>query len=496
VNLSFVLPACVFVSVFAVFACAQEAKEAEEKWSDPAPPEVRKVPEEAAELIAEGYEGLTFHAAAKPRAASAINAEWHRFLGPNDDGTTPETNLLSKFPDSGLSVVWEMEKGTAYTSPVIADGRLVFFTRFEDRETIMALDPQTGKKFWQQDYAVEYRDRYGFNNGPRASAVIDDGKVYTLGVTSVLSCLDLKSGTVLWRRDLDAEFEVEDYFFGHGACPIVHGGKVIVNLGGADGLCVAAFDQQDGKLVWGTRHEWRASYASPIVKQLRGEDRLLVFAGGDSRPAVGGLLCIDPNSGELLDEFSWRSDKYESVNGSTPIVVGDNRVYISDCYSKGGVMLELGEDLKWMELWQAADFGLHWNTPQLLDGYLYGFRGRNEPDAWLACYSAQSGEEKWRDDLQWNVKVGDSDYRMAFFRGSILQADGRFYCLGELGSFAVLAMDSTGVQVTSRAQLFTARSTWSLPVVSNGLLYLMQHEDGYDDSSLARMICYDLRAGE
>ena len=408
---------------------------------------------------------------------------------------SPETNLLAEFPDQGPALVWEMEKGTGYTSPVIVDGRLVFFTRFEDRETIMALEPETGKKFWQQDYPIEYRDRYGFNNGPRASAVIDSGKVYTLGVTSVLSCLDLKTGTLLWRRDLDAEFDIEDYFFGHGACPIVHGGRVIVNLGGSGGLCVAAFDQHDGKLVWGTQHEWRASYASPIVKKLRGEDRLLVFAGGDSRPPVGGLLCIDPETGELFDDFPWRSDKYESVNGSTPVVVGENRVYISDCYSEGGVMLELGEDLKFEEVWKAPDFGIHWNTPLLSDGYLYAFRGRNEPDAWLACYSAESGEEKWRDDLQWDIKVGESNYRMAFFRGAILQADGRFYCLGELGSFAILAMNPAGVEVTSRAQMFTARSTWSLPVVSNGLLYLMQHEDAYDGSSPARMLCYDLRAG-
>lgn len=455
---------------------------------------VHEVAADIAEPVANGFEGLTFHAAPKSRSESAVNADWHRFLGPNDDGTTPETELLAKFPDTGPAVVWEMEKGTGYTSPVIASGRLLYFTRFGDSETLMALEPETGKKFWQQDYAVDYRDRYGFNDGPRASPVIDGGKVYTLGVASVLSCFDLKTGTLLWRRDLHREFAIEPYFFGHGACPIVYGGKVIVSLGGADGLCVAAFDQHDGKLVWGTKHEWRASYASPIVKELRGADRLLVYAGGDSRPPTGGLLCIDPVTGELLDEFPWRSDKYESVNGSTPRMAGANRVYISDAYSEGGVMLELGEDLKWKELWKAPDFGLHWNTPQFKDGYLYGFRGRNEPDAWLACYSAESGKENWREDLQWNIDADGQDYRMSFFRGSLLQADGRFYALGELGSFAVLAMNPAGVQVTSRAQLFTARSTWSLPVVSHGLLYIAQHEDAYDSGKAARVICYDLRA--
>ncbi len=439
---------------------------------------------------------LTFHAAPKPRSESAVNADWHRFLGPNDDGTTPETHLLAKFGDEGPPVVWEMEKGIGYTSPVIVGDHLVYFTRLEDRETIMALHPETGERYWQRDYPVEYRDRYGFNSGPRASAVIDSGKVYTLGVTSILTCLDLKTGTLLWQRNLNSEFAVEPYFFGHGACPIVYDGKIIINLGGSDQLCVAAFDQHNGRLVWGTRHEWRSSYASPIIKPLRGEDRLLVFAGGDSKPPVGGLLCIDPTTGKLLDAFPWRSDKYESVNGSTPLVVSENRVYVSDVYSEGGVMLELDEDLKWHSVWTAPDFGLHWNTPQLKDGYLYGFRGRNEPDAWLACYHAESGKEQWREDLQWTIDANGRDYRMSFFRGSILQADGRFYTLGELGSFAVLAMNPAGAEVTSRAQPFTARSTWSLPVVCKGLLYLAQHEDAYDTQKAPRVICYDLRAGE
>jgi len=477
----------------ALNTCAQESGAA---FIDPAPPEVNEVVEGAEIPQAAPFEELTFHAAPKPRVQSAVNADWHRFLGPNDDGTTPETHLLASFDEQGPPVVWEMVKGIGYTSPVIVGEYLVYFTRLGDRETIMALHPETGQRYWQRDYPVEYRDRYGFNSGPRASAVIDSGKVYTLGVTSILTCLDLKTGTILWQRDLNTEFEVDPYFFGHGACPIVYDGKVIVNLGGKGQLCVASFDQHHGGLVWGTRHEWRASYASPVIKPLRGEDRLLVFAGGDSRPPVGGLLCIDPKTGSLLDAFPWRSTKYESVNGSTPLVVGENRVYISDVYSEGGVMLELGEDLKWKSIWTAPEFGLHWNTPQLKDGYLYGFRGRNEPDAWLAAYHAESGKEQWREDLQWTIDADGRDYRMSFFRGSILQADGRFYTLGELGSFAVLAMNPAGAEITSRAQPFTARSTWSLPVVCNGLLYLAQHDEAYDTKAEPRVICYDLRAGE
>ncbi|MCB1063185.1 MAG: PQQ-like beta-propeller repeat protein [Verrucomicrobiae bacterium] len=468
-----------------------------EPWPDPAPPTVAEVPADTVAPVAGEFDRLKFHAAPKPLPEGAVTEDWPRFLGPNDDGTTGETKLLKKFPEGGPKVVWEMEKGTGYTSAIIADGRLVFFDRIDDEERIDCLDPETGQRFWSFAYPVEYRDRYGFNNGPRASAVLNAGKVYTLGVTSMLTCLDLKTGTKLWQRDLDAEFDVAPYFFGHGSCPIVYDGKVIVNLGGAGDLCVAAFDQHSGKLVWGTKHVWKSSYASPVVKTLRGEPRLLVFAGGESDPPVGGLLCIDPATGVLHDAYPWRADKYESVNGSTPVVVGENHVYVSDCYEKGGVMLELSEDLKWQEVWKAPEFGIHFTTPLVKDGFLYGFRGRNEPDAWLACFDAATGKEKWREDPEWSIEIpGGREYRLRYFRGNLLQADGRTWALGELGTLAMFNLSPDGFESVDRTQLFLARATWSLPVLHHGLLYVSQHELNNLDGTPPRLICYDLRAEE
>ncbi len=462
-------------------------------FTDPAPPAVTKVPEAAVVPEPVIFEGLTFHAAPKPLSPDAVTAEWPRFLGPTDNAKTPETHLLDRFPEGGLKKVWEMEKGNSYTSPVIVDGRLVTFNRFDDEEVVQCLDPETGRQFWAHRYPVVYSDRYGFSNGPRASAVIEEGRVFTLGVTSILTCLDLATGTRLWQRNLSSEFERASYFFGHGCCPIAHDGKIIVPLGTSDQLSVAAFDQISGKLVWGTKHEWQASYASPVVATLQGEERLLVFAGDDSEPPVGGLLCIDLETGVLHDAFPWRPDKYESVNGSTPVAVGEDRIFLSSSYGKGSVLLHLTPELKWEEVWRAPDFGLHWTTPLLLDGHLYGFQGRNEPDAWLAAYEVTTGKEAWRADPDWTVPTGTGrDYKMKYLRGSLLQADGRTYALGELGSFGILKLTPAGLEEGDRTQLFLARSTWSLPVIHRGLLYIAQHEDDMEGNA-PRLICYDLR---
>jgi outer membrane protein assembly factor BamB len=157
-------------------------------------------------------------------------------------------------------MVWEVKKGEGYTSPAIEGDVLVLFHALAGRETIECLHSETGQRYWTSDYEIDYRDRFGFANGPRGSPVIGEGRVVTLGVTSVLTCLDLKTGRVAWRRDLRKEFHVPQDFFGQGGTPLILDGKVIVNVGGKQGpatdndsaeryavlatpgLCVGAFD--------------------------------------------------------------------------------------------------------------------------------------------------------------------------------------------------------------------------------------------------------------
>ena len=100
-------------------------------------------------------------------------------------------------------LIWEFAKGTGYTSPAIAGDRLVFMHRVADEEIIECLHPETGASRWRFRYATAFEDRYGYNNGPRSSPVIDaGGRVYTVGAEGKLHCLDLASGKVTWKRDL------------------------------------------------------------------------------------------------------------------------------------------------------------------------------------------------------------------------------------------------------------------------------------------------------
>jgi outer membrane protein assembly factor BamB len=343
--------------------------------------------------------------------------------------------------------------------------------------------------------------------------------VVTLGVTGILTCMDLKTGRVAWHRDLRQEFNVPQDFFGQGGTPLLLDGKVIVNVGGkaapvpADdsseryaalataGLSVGAFDLKTGALVWGVKDAWGASYASPVPATMHGRKVVFVYAGGEGNPAIGGLLCLDPKDGAVLSRFPWRAEDYIQAIGSSPTVIpGLNRVFISTAYPKGrplgGVMVEFDKEFRAKEAWKSQKFATHWMTPVYHEGFLYGIDGETENNAELVCFDARDGTEKWRKDIVWeDTEAGRGrPAQLGILRASLLKVDGKFLVLGELGTLLWMDLTPQDAKVESRAQLFYAMNTWCLPAISNGLLYVTQNsQEQVRTQTGERLMCFDLR---
>ncbi len=449
--------------------------------------------------IASAEDRLNVHQAPQPLPPDAKTEAWTRFLGPRDNATSLETGLAKAWPDDGPTLLWEVTKGEGYTTPAIADGRLVLFHRWEGKETIECREPETGKQMWVVDYPVIYRDQYGYSNGPRGSPVIDGDHVYTFGVTATLTCVNLKEGKLVWQRDLKKDFQVPQYFFGSGSSPLVNGDLLVVNVGGGeapaqDRPTVVAFDKTTGETRWITKHPWGASYASPIAATFHGKERLLVFAGGKSRPTIGGLMLLNPSDGAILDTFDWRAAKIESVNATTPLVQG-NRIFLTETYRKGGVALDVSEDPeKFSVAWEAPDFAIHWSMPVSHDGHIYGFHGEREPFAELVCYDWNTGKCQWRDEMRWTETINGRQMINSPFRGSLLHVEKKFLCLGEGGSLLWLDLTPKGVKTLQRTQLFNATQTWSTPAIHRGLVYISQHYQDLRGKTKPRLLCYDFRA--
>lgn len=471
----------------------------------------------------EAFDRLTFFTAPKPLAKDAKTSDWPRLLGPTNDAHSPETPLLKTWAQAEPKPVWEVQMGEAYNSPAISGDYCVIFHALEGKETIECLDRETGKRFWSRDYPISYQDRYGFGSGPRGSPVIADGVVVTYGVTSELHAFDLKTGKDLWTHDLRKEYNVPQDFFGAGGTPLLLAGRVILNVGGKKaalegneglrdrkqhlaeaGVSVAAFDLHSGKVLWTVEDAWGASYASPIPAQLHGQTKVLIYAGGESDPAIGGLMCIDPVSGKLHSKFPWRSEDYIQAIGSSPTLIPDkNRAFITTAYPKGrplgGVMVEYDAQFQAKEVWQSKKLAVHWMNPVYHDGHLYAIDGETEPKSRLVCVNADTGVEVWEQHIEWedaefSKQTGRANpTRLSILRASLLRADDAFLCLGETGSLHWLDLSPAGAKVLAQTQLFYALNTWSLPALSHGLLYVRQQSQDLLHKSEPRIICLDIR---
>jgi outer membrane protein assembly factor BamB len=495
-----VRPLLGLIAVTIVGGIARSAEIAPATFTDPAPPTVQAaadVPAPAAQSNAD----VTFHAAPKRLPNGAVTSDWPWFLGPTHNAVSTETKLVDDLSKSPPTLVWEMKKGQGYASPAVVDGRLILFHRVADEEVVECLDALNGNRFWRFAYPTNYEDRYGLCDGPRSSPAVADGMVYTIGAQGKLHCLKLATGQLIWQRDLMAEFNLTQNFFGVGASPLIEGNDLIINVGAPAGPCVAGFDLKTGKMLWGAGDAWGPSYATPTPAIIHGHRRVLVFAGGESDPPTGGLLCIDPVNGHLDCTFPWRGTVRESVNASSPVIVGD-RIFISECYGSGGVLLDMLADGSCKPIWTNPAFGTHFMSAMPRDGYLYGIDGHGPEDAFFVCARLADGHEMWRTQPHWNETVGSGDDArqepMGTDRCTLIwmAGEGRCLCLGEYGHLLWLDLNPNGYKELSRTWLFAASDSWTPPVVSHGLLYVSQNQPGLLHGEPLRLLCYDLRAGQ
>ncbi len=433
--------------------------------------------------------------AAIPSAAPAH--DWPGFLGPHRNGKSDEHGLPKTWPAAGPPLVWQAEVGTGYSAPTIAAGRVFQFSRVKNNARLAAYDADTGKQLWTCDYPTAFEDMLGYNNGPRATPMVDGPNVFTYGAEGTLQCVRAADGQLVWRVDTFKDFGVVKNFFGVGSTPLIYGDLLLVCVGGSppdgpsdvyaangqvdpNGTAIVAFDKATGKVRWKTGNEL-ASYSSPVLAKINDKD--VVF-----QLARGGLMAIDPAKGETISEFPYRAKKLESVNASTPVVVG-NEIFVSETYEIGSAVVRYDAG-KFTEVWSDRNrrrnqaMALHWNTPIEVDGYLYGSSGYHTQEADLRCVEWKTGKVMW------------SEPNMG--RSSLLLVDDTLVCLSEDGTLRMLKPNpqkyeelakweygvGEGQDPASGAAVGKARPdadantallpypSWAAPALSNGKLYL------------------------
>ena len=420
--------------------------------------------------------------------------DWPCFLGPTGNSVSTEKGIRTAWPVAGPRLVWERSIGIGYAMPSIARGRLFLFDRVRNRNRLRCWKAENAEPLWLFEYPTNYRDMYGYNGGPRCCPVVDGDRVYLFGPEGMLHCVRARDGKLVWKIDTRAEFGVIQNFFGVGSTPVVDGDLLLVQVGGSpkgsenvtfedlkgNGTGLVAFDKYTGKVKYRATSEL-ASYAAPVLATIGKRRWCFLFARG-------GLVGLNPASGKVDFHFPWRSNLLESVNASSPVVVG-NRVLIGECYGVGSAVLDVKPG-GYKEVWTDRDKGRrkslmpHWMTPIHVDGYVYGSSGRHKEEAQLRCIELATGKVMWKEP---NLT-----------RCSLLLVDGHLVCLGEDGWLRLLKVNPKKYEERASVQLrqagkdgkpdpdalpLLAEPCWAAPLLANGLLYVRGRD---------RLVCLEL----
>jgi outer membrane protein assembly factor BamB len=385
-------------------------------------------------------------------AAPLGAADWPHWLGPNNNGSSAETGLLTNWPKGGPKVVWKKPGGQGYSAVAVADGRAITLVQRAGKEWCVAFDAAKGDQLWEREIGPEYKNQYG--NGPRSTPTIDGKRVYCQSVTGPLVCLEADSGKVVWAKDILKDFNGKNISWGLSASPLVDGGLVYV-IPGAAGAGVAAYHKDDGKLAWKAGDD-KAAYASPVIATVGGKKQLVVFN-------AFGLVGYDAAEGKDLWRIPWKTEF--DVNITTPLVLGD-RMFVASGEHVGSTMFQF-KDGKPAVVWESKGkkdqvMTTYWANAVEHEGYLYGISGEFDKRLDFNCVDAKTGK------LMWSQKD--------FGKAAVTLADNHLWVMTKTGDLVLVHCNPKGYLEKARVPGFLGDNR-TVPTIANGRLYVRDLEN-------------------
>ena len=378
---------------------------------------------------------------ASPVAAAPSRNYWTNFRGPKRDGKYDEASVSTSWPASGLRQLWKQPVGIGHASFVVADGKAYTIEQRRSQEVVAAYDINNGHEVWTQKWNAQFTDSTG--DGPRATPTWDQGRIYALGATGELRCLDANSGSVIWGKNILSDNSASNLPWAMAASPLIVDDKVIVLPGGANGKSVVAYNKNTGAPVWKVLDDPQA-YVSPMLVELAGRRQIVVVS---SYRVVG----LAPENGALLWSYSWNTDN--GINVSQPVIVDRNRFFISSGYGKGAALVEVkgsGNSFTASTIWENKNMKNKFNPSVLHNGYVYGL-----DEGILVCLDVNTGERKWKE--------GRYGY------GQVILAGDHLIVTSDQGDVALVKASPDKYTEVAR---FTAVSgqTWNYPAIASGKL--------------------------
>jgi outer membrane protein assembly factor BamB len=379
-------------------------------------------------------------------AAQIPAPDWTQWRGPKRDGTLTAFTPPRAWPDA-LTRRWKVEVGTGYATPIVVGNRVFAFSRQDTDEVMRALDAATGKTVWEARYAAPFQmnsatARHG--PGPKSTPAFSDGRLFTLGMTGIVTAWDAATGKQVWTK---AAPPVEPIY--HTAqSAIVDRGLVILHVGGHNQGALTAFDAATGAVKWAWSGDG-PSYGSGVVVDLAGTRQVITFSQQN-------LVGVDVASGQLLWKVPFMARS--TTNAITPIVYGQTVIV-----SGQGKPLTAYTISKKNDVW-AAD--LAWENPQaelsFSNPVLVG-------DALFSLTPLNAGQFFWVD-----AKTGTTLWRSAprqASHASILRSADLLFVLKDDGELMIARSSPAGFEPL-KTYTVADSATWAAPVISGGRIFV------------------------
>ena len=420
-------------------------------------------------------------------AASAIaNDDWLKWGGPASNFKVTTDGLAKAWPEDGPKRLWVRDLGDGYSS-IVCDGERLYTMHWladapsaskeegqdksggadpategsdseegtseqdakkKGQEVVVALDATTGETIWEYKYPASWTEGMDiqFGPAPNSTPLIVGDRIYTVGATVKLHCLDKKTGKVIWARDLVEEYKAATMMYGYGASPVAYEDTIILPIGG-EGQGIVAFKQADGAVAWKAQ-DFDPAWATPLLINVDGEDQLVVMM-------AKGVAGLDPNNGEL----KWKHDGHEGGYICSPIWGDDNILVVTGAYGVGARGIKLTrEDDKTVaeELWYNKKMQIMHGNGVRVGDVLYGASGDFGP-VFIAAVDVKTGEFLWR--------------KRGFSKATCVYGDKKLIILDEDGNLALTSPRSKKLKIRSKFQL-CKRNAWTVPTLIGTRLYV------------------------
>jgi outer membrane protein assembly factor BamB len=375
------------------------------------------------------------------------SADWTQWRGPNRDGSIPSFKAPATWP-AQLTSRWTVEIGTGYSTPLIVGERVFTFSRQGDDEVVMALEAGTGRIIWSTRYPAPYTlvaAAKAHGMGPKATPVFADGRLFTFGISGILSAFDAATGKQLWQKPAPAVGPT----FTTSQSPIYERGVLIAHVGGNDKGALTAFEPATGKVLW----EWTGdgpAYGSPVIADIGGVRQVITFT-------FRNLVGVSAETGQLLWQrpFRSRSDVNSMtpiVNGSTIIVSGGDAGVLAVNVSRKGTQW-VAEDA-----WHNTDTFFQYSNLALIDGALFGLSATGRGT--YVIIDAASGKMLWTGEPR---AADNAAFQKAGSLLLVLEADGEL--------LVVDGRNKAGFSPMQRYKVAEA-ATWPAPAISGNRIFV------------------------